>query len=231
MTKSKIIIGLHGGRGVGKDTVADNLAKHVGFTKIAFADKIREECCKVFNVSENLFLDPATKDAPIHALAAYRCSGQGFTDFCCSVVGLSYSELTNPRSPRWVLQHWADHQKRALGEFYYIGVVATKILASNSHVLVADVRTAREAEYLHSLKGCAGLLRVVRPDVDSASTHFTDNPIPAHYLNGTILNDGDLDLLFIRANREIKRLIQLLLPIRIVNPKPVNEANNEQTIL
>ena len=42
--KSKIILGMKGQAGSGKDTVANYLVKKHGFTRIAFADPLKEIC-------------------------------------------------------------------------------------------------------------------------------------------------------------------------------------------
>ena len=47
---SRIIIGLHGHAGSGKDTVADILSQHFSYKKLAFASKIKEACEILFGV-------------------------------------------------------------------------------------------------------------------------------------------------------------------------------------
>ncbi len=62
------LIGLTGPAGSGKDTVADFLVARHGYTKLAFADKLRAEICDAYNVPEQLLLKRETKKT-------LRCTG------------------------------------------------------------------------------------------------------------------------------------------------------------
>lgn len=68
------LIGLTGPAGSGKDTVADFLVARHGYTKLAFADKLRAEICDAYNVPEQLLLKRETKkNTPLHRLALVYC--------------------------------------------------------------------------------------------------------------------------------------------------------------
>ena len=55
----KIILGLSGTAGVGKDHVGDLIAKKYGFTKIAFSDEIKRMCRKIYNFSYDQCFGPS----------------------------------------------------------------------------------------------------------------------------------------------------------------------------
>ncbi len=78
MTK---LIGLTGPAGSGKDTVADFLVAKHGFTKLAFADKLRAEICDAYDVPVQLLLERQTKDTPLPKLALVYCRDEAFIDW------------------------------------------------------------------------------------------------------------------------------------------------------
>lgn len=57
----KMIIGLCGQAGVGKDTVADFLVKNHGFVKVALADPLKRICKEVFDFSDNQLWGPSSE--------------------------------------------------------------------------------------------------------------------------------------------------------------------------
>lgn len=62
---SKLVIGLSGWKGSGKDMVADYLIKEAGFVRLSFADPLKEMTSKEFNVPLNYFYDRNLKESPL----------------------------------------------------------------------------------------------------------------------------------------------------------------------
>ena len=60
-TPAPMIIGLSGGAGTGKDTVADILVEQHGFYKIAFADEIKRICQKLFQFTDEQLWGPSSE--------------------------------------------------------------------------------------------------------------------------------------------------------------------------
>lgn len=52
-----MIIGIIGKKGSGKDTIADYLVKNHGFIRFAFADKVKEVCKAMFNMTDKDFIE------------------------------------------------------------------------------------------------------------------------------------------------------------------------------
>ena len=59
---SRILIGLSGKKGSGKDTVAEFLIKHHNFTRIAFADPIKDIGTAVFGWTHEQMNDRELKE-------------------------------------------------------------------------------------------------------------------------------------------------------------------------
>lgn len=59
------IIGLVGRKRAGKDSVADILVHHYGYNRIAFADKVRDVCKIVFELTDDQLTIDEFKEQPI----------------------------------------------------------------------------------------------------------------------------------------------------------------------
>src|SRR5690554_6717539 len=103
-----MIIGIDGYAGAGKDTAADMLVKE-GFTKVSFADSLRESVVHATGLPLNLFLDRDTKDKPFDKPYVLNsstilsfCNYLGYVDKAQAVID-KYSG-TELESPRHILQ-------------------------------------------------------------------------------------------------------------------------------
>lgn len=159
-TPDPIIIALTGPAGAGKDTVADFLVEHHVYTKLAFADALRNEVGRAFDVSIQLLTQRETKEHPMSALALQRCMDQGF--MARVAIGKSWS---TPRSPRQIMQWWGTEYRRAQDQHYWVDAFMTRLIKEhqqgNYRFVVTDVRRENEAELLRELG--ASLWQITRP--------------------------------------------------------------------
>ena len=168
---SPIIIGLTGLAGAGKDTVADTLVTHAGFSKIAFADALRLEVAGAFNLGGDMSIltDRATKEVPTNALRFSRCNELRFVErmydqHAGERPDFDYEEWSaTPRSPRQVMQWWGTEYRRAEEENYWTNRVAIRILSAyqGTRWVITDCRFANEARAIRSIGG--ELWQVMRP--------------------------------------------------------------------
>lgn len=63
-----MIMSLSGFKNSGKDTVAKILVENYGFTRIAFADTLKDMASKMYNIPRSFFDDPDKKENPILSL-------------------------------------------------------------------------------------------------------------------------------------------------------------------
>lgn len=167
------VIGLCGFADVGKDTVADLLATHARFRKIAFADALRAELCNAFHVDPAVFVDRARKQTPMAELAFSRCLDSGFVgaawQWLASIVapGVTLSdEISRPRTPRETLQLWGTQYRRAQDPDYWIkkarATVEYYVRELDERAFVfSDVRFANEAYLIRTYRG--ELWQITRP--------------------------------------------------------------------
>ena len=173
MTNPLQIIALTGLAGTGKDTAADILATHCGFTKLAFADALRAEVQAAYNVPAELLTRRDLKEMPTAALALVECTDMGFigalarTDMTRGAI-LSYAWLEAPHSPRQILQWWGTEYRRAQRVNYWLDLLRDRIrqlhaLDGRSRFVITDCRFENEAAMIRAMGGV--VWQITRTDV------------------------------------------------------------------
>ena len=159
----RIIIALCGLAGAGKDTVADTLVTHAGFSKIAFADALRLEVAGAFNLGDQLCIltDRATKEEPTNALRLSRCNAIKFVFRMHDIASREQPDfdydtwVAMPRSPRQIMQWWGTEYRRQQDEHYWTNIVAMRILHAEpgTRWVITDCRFPNEAKTVRSIDG------------------------------------------------------------------------------
>ena len=161
-TPDPILTALCGPAGAGKDTVADYLVEHHGYTKLAFADALRDEVGRAFDISVKLLTQRETKEHPMSALALIRCMSPEFVQLA------AHGDLYKPRSPRQIMQWWGTEYRRAQEPHYWVDAFMTRLIKEhqqgNHRFVVTDVRNTNEAELLREMG--ASLWQITRPGFD-----------------------------------------------------------------
>ena len=163
MTHPLQIIALTGSAGTGKDTAADILVTHCGFTKLAFADALRAEVQTAFNVPAELLTRRDLKEMHTAALALVECTDMGFIGALARIEmmrgrALTWSWLEAQRSPREVLQHWGTEYRRAQRVNYWLDLLRDRIRQLNdldlrTRFVIPDCRFENEAALVRAMGG------------------------------------------------------------------------------
>lgn len=161
----------------GKDTAASHLVSTRAYTRIAFADPLKEMA---------LSIDPLIPTAyGVHARL-----GALVRD-----VGWEYAKDVYPEVRR-TLQAIGQTQ-REFDENYWVNVAARKIAGAerwNLPVVVTDVRYQNEADMLRA-RGFR-MVRIIRPFAETRkgpeAQHTSENELNDYPTDAVIYNDGDV---------------------------------------
>lgn len=172
------VVGLVGLRGSGKDTAAQVLLEK-GWRRTAFADALYLEVASAFGVTVEFLQRRDTKETPLPELALVNCTDLmyvgaflAYEDERLAAAGADIprlAQLTQPRSPREILQVWGTEYRRKLYNDDYWRDQVRQVIQANPHVnfVVTDVRFPDEAKLIEdALSGRLG--RVVRPGLPGA---------------------------------------------------------------
>jgi hypothetical protein len=194
-----MLIGLKGYKGVGKDEVGNYLVHRHGFTKHAFAGKLKEALAALFDISVDQ-VDDFKRDygGSLPRVEVHIDIG-GTVDYS--------------HSWREILQRFGTEMGREVfGQDFWVDLLLplqdnwadTELLHSDR--VITDARFVNEAERIKLLGGY--IVEVIRPGF-GASNHLAETPLPRELIDFEIMNDDDLRTLYQRTEvliRELRRL-------------------------
>ncbi|SFO51153.1 hypothetical protein SAMN05216567_1018 [Variovorax sp. OK605] len=190
------VIAFTGRTGAGKDSAATVLLNHRQFETLAFGDALRREIAAAWRIDERMLNHRPTKEWAIPALAVGMCGEPAFISWCFDAD----ESLHEPRSPRWVMQHWADFQRRYRPSYY--ADIATRWIARKAAVgfrrfALTDLRDPVEVAALHALGVQLNIVRVHSPNATTLSVDTARHSSERHQIAADfdLQNDGSLEAL------------------------------------
>lgn len=149
----------------GKDTIAAHLVERHGFTRMAFADPLKQAAKLLCSFTEDQ-INGATKEVP-----------DKFWGF----------------SPRWFLQRFGTEVCRGIRSDFWVRLMLRRMaeLPARADVVVTDMRFPNEALAMEDAG--AFLVLVNRPGVETVSTHSSENSMGATAWDWTIINDRAIE--------------------------------------
>lgn len=171
-----MFIGLIGYARSGKDTVADYLVAQHGFTKVAFADVMREALVR---------LDPwITLNEMQHVSLAQ------------ALRFMTWDELKE-QSPdvRPLLQRFGTEMgRKTFGEDFWVNLAINRANTLDTKVVFSDVRFLNEAEAI--FKQFGDLWKITRPGVGPANGHVSETEaLSFSPISHDVVNDGTIEQL------------------------------------
>ena len=161
-----MIIGLSGYAQSGKDTVAQVLVDNYGFTRIAFADKIREFLYEV---------NPMV-----------GCSPSGYLKDLVDLEG--WEKAKQEPQVRRLLQDLGVGARKVFGDDFWIKQALKNIDQGN--YVITDVRFKNEATAIWLMPG--KIWRVTRPGVTAVNAHVSETQMDDYPVDHFVKNDGDI---------------------------------------
>lgn len=168
ITPNYNIIGLTGYAQSGKDTVASILVEKYGYTRIAFADKIRE------------FL------YDLNPMVA--CSPTGYLQDLVNLVG--WDDAKKEPQVRRLLQDLGISSRKIIDENVWVTLALGKI-NEGERVVITDVRFENEAIMIKLLNG--QLWRVKRVGVGPVNDHVSESEMDGYKVNQIFVNNGSVE--------------------------------------
>lgn len=174
-----MIIGLSGYAGSGKDTVGQILCTRYGFTRVSFADKLKEKTAQAFNIPVAYFHDRSLKDAAL--LDFPIVSNDSIIQAVLEGLEKDHSVFT----PRLLAIFYANCM-RAIDKDYWVKQ-AVADLDMSKNIVITDVRYENEAIFLKKLHGT--LVKIDRFDTPQLH-HISETQLQNFKFDYTINNRG-----------------------------------------
>jgi hypothetical protein len=179
----ELLTGVCGLARAGKDTFARGLVRQ-GYTRLAFADALKEATAHIANEPSWLYFDDDQKEAFTPALGMTRRRA-------LQLLGTSVRETLGPDT--WV--------RRALNKWVADGKRPT---------VISDVRYPNEAEAIRALGGT--VVRIVRLGAGlagEAGQHVSEAGIPDDLVDIVIPNNEGIGDLYVQAQLLAERMARL----------------------
>ena len=190
------IIGLTGPACSGKDTIADLLVAHAGFTKLAFADTLRTEVVRAFAIDLSFLTQRETKETPMRCLALSRCLDKGFITrmIVMHTLGGLPLDLDAPRSPRQIMQWWGTDYRRQQRDDYWVSVThlcISDLLSQRiaRRIVVTDIRFSDEADLVRRTYG-GHIWKIERDGIDIAQGSHISETTGSAFRPDVVINNS-----------------------------------------
>lgn len=190
-----MIIGLSGYARVGKDTTADRLVTAHGFTKIGFADALKEA---VYTLNPKI--GPTMRYAEV-----------------VDDIGLDAAKAAFPEVRRLLQFMGTDVARKLWGEDFWVDRLADKIFHLTAadpdlNVVIADVRFPNEAAFVQMNMAPNGaprgrLWRINRPGIGPVSDHPSETALDDWDFDSYICNDKTIAALHEYADLLVEALL------------------------
>lgn len=174
-----IIIGLTGYAQSGKDTVANILVEKYGFTRIAFADKIRELLYEI---------NPMAGGEPLK--------------FKVDIEG--WDRAKQHPEVRRLLQKTGVAARKLFGSEFWVNQ-AMRQFPGESKIVVTDVRFTNEAKSLQMNGG--QLWRITRVGVGAVNGHVSETELDDYPVDQTFANNGSIEDLELLVQTRIQGML------------------------
>lgn len=184
------IIGLSGYARSGKDTAAEYLVREHGFTRIAFADALRDALyalnptLDIIWIEDNSFAFPVSRPKPKRVRVAELVDIQGWEK-------AKTDELFGEEVRSLLQRLGTDVGRALLGDNVWVDIALRKMLDPNGSYVFTDVRFPNEAEALR--KAGARMWRIERPGFGPVNGHPSETALDGCEFDLTIGNDADVE--------------------------------------
>ena len=172
-----MIIGLSGYAQSGKDEVSKILVEEFGFTRVAFADKIRELLYE---------MNPDFRDTLLQQ----------------AVDREGWDEVKKDQSVRRMMQNLGVGARKLFGENFWVHQAMISMANAHSNIVVTDVRFINEANTLKTNGG--QLWRIKRPGIEAVNNHVSEHDLNDYKFDQIVKNEGTLKDLHAKVRQRME---------------------------
>jgi hypothetical protein len=170
-----MIIGLSGYAQTGKDTIANHLVNKYGFTRVAFADPIREA---VYKLDPKVRLSESTGVSIKHAVDS---------------MGWENVKVLSSDARELLQRMGTEVGREIFGENFWVDQAMRKALEYDK-VVITDVRYPNELE---AILGHSGTVwRVIKDDTGAVNRHPSETALDSYQFEYMIFNNDTIESLY-----------------------------------
>jgi NTP pyrophosphatase (non-canonical NTP hydrolase) len=203
----KLIVGLHGYPGAGKDELAKRLVEQHGFQRIGFADPMRQAALAL---NPRIYVTKAQMEQfPVLKTSLYLDLDGGDALFrleeLVRVLGWTRAKLI-PEVREWLQRQGTEAGRHIFGNNVWIDTAFKKIIESSGDKwVITDARFDNEAMAILGLPN-GYIINIIRPGHGAVNSHASEQPLPRNYFAYTVHNTGTIQDLYNDADMLVASL-------------------------
>jgi len=178
-----MIIGLTGYAQSGKDSVANILVSNYGYTRVAFADPIRELLYQ---------MNPAVKDGGYRVQSTVDAYGW-------DVAKTAFPEVRN------MLQNLGVGARKTFGDMFWVQQ-ALRQVSPEGNFVITDVRYPNEAKAIREYDN-SQIWRIKRSGVIPVNAHASETAMDSEKVDQIFVNNGTLEDLQVLISTRMRAYI------------------------
>lgn len=188
------LIALSGRKNSGKSTISNYLVNNEGFSKISFADYLKELIINVFLIDKSYLYDQNLKELKCFNFVTDLNFYKKISKYVSEDVTYLFNKIININTSRELLQFIGTDILRAHDENFHVKKTLLKIQNNlNTNFVCDDVRFKNELLGLKSLN--AEEYFIIRPYNWNVSNHASEISINWFDINKIIINNNDVNIL------------------------------------
>ncbi len=166
-----MIIGLTGYAQSGKDTVANILVERYGFTRVAFADKIREYLYETNPMYDSIVGEPLFVKAKVDRDG--------------------WEEAKKSPHIRRLLQTSGVAARKVFGDTFWVQQALRQVHFEGNYV-ITDVRFTNEADAIKKYDD-AQIWRIKRLGIEAVNSHISEHEMDGYKVDQIFVNNSTVD--------------------------------------
>lgn len=202
-----MIIGLTGKKGSGKDTAGAYLVDHYGFTRISFADKLKQSAAALWGIDPGLW-DELKNDSSVRISISRDVSEKWFDTGVTGPTGQPYSwhhrTIASVDGRKFLQAYGTESHRDIFGCDFWVNA-AIKDIDPKGNYVFTDVRFDNEAIAIKNLNGV--IIEVERKSLSNGDLHVSEAGLSSEYIDGILTNNSTID--------HMHSLIDVLVSVRI----------------
>ena len=181
-----MLIGLNGSKGSGKDTVGQYLVEEYGFTRLSFADKLKQSAAALFDITVEMWEEWKNDDSM--KVAVYKAGDD-----------IWFPTPEGPQimqSVRYFLQRYGTESHRNVfgDDFWVDALFKSYDPTDGGNYVVTDARFPNELRKIKELHGYN--ININRRRDVSEDAHVSEAPPPAIYIDSWFDNNTTFNNLY-----------------------------------
>lgn len=181
-----MIVGLCGKKGAGKDAAGQYLVENHGFTRLSFADPLKDSAAACWPGVTKDDWNEWKNDSHVHVQIIQEHQG----------VDMVVASVT----AREFLQRYGTEAHRdVFGQNFWINFMEEQLsLGAEPRYVITDARFENEILLLKKYGGT--IIYLDRPGMDMADQHASETSVPEELIDVTIPNNSTLEALYSRMD-------------------------------